>query len=61
MFDIFIQYFQSLIEFLGAQLVIVLAYPLLPGQRIFWLYLCTSSLGWIIPQTPVKLSMCLHV
>ena len=44
MFDIFIQYFQSLIEFLGAQLVIVLAYPLLPGQRIFWLYLCTSSL-----------------
>ncbi len=38
------QYFQALSEFLATQLIFVLAYPILPGQRIFWLYLCTSSI-----------------
>ncbi|MHA1567099.1 MAG: sterol desaturase family protein [Alphaproteobacteria bacterium] len=42
MFDAIIRFFEPVVAFIGTQLILVLAYPLVPGQRIFWVYLCTS-------------------
>lgn len=43
MFDSAYRLVELSIEFFGIQLVTVLAYPLFPTQRIFWLYLCSSA------------------
>lgn len=43
MFDNIYRFVELAIEFFGTQLVTVLAYPLFPTQRIFWLYLCSSA------------------
>lgn len=42
MFDAVTQFLGQAVEFLVIQFLKVLAYPLLPNQRIFWLYLGTS-------------------
>ncbi len=42
--DALVQFFEWSFEFIGAQLVAVLAYPFSPHQRIFWLYLLSSCL-----------------
>lgn len=44
MFEWFFRFLELSGEFLGTQILIVLAYPFIPGQRIFWLYLVTSLL-----------------
>ncbi len=44
MFDDFAQFIEPAIEFIQTQLIILLAYPLFPAHRIFWLYLCSSTL-----------------
>ncbi len=42
MFTAFAQFIQPSFEFIATQLFIVLAYPFIPSQRIFWLYMGTS-------------------
>ncbi len=44
MFDALTQLIERAFEFSATQVLIVLAYPLLPGQRIFWLYLFSSGI-----------------
>ena len=44
MFDAITRLIEQSLEFIGTQLLIVLAYPFFPNQRIFWLYLCSSGL-----------------
>ncbi len=43
MFDAFTQLAEPAFEFIITQFLIVLTYPISPKQRIFWLYLCSSS------------------
>lgn len=44
MFDSIIQFIDPIFEFIGTQMLIVTAYPFKPGQRIFWLYMLSSSI-----------------
>ena len=44
MFDSFIQILEPTFEFIRTQLFIVLAYPFIPSQRIYWLYMCSSGI-----------------
>ena len=38
------QFIEPSIDFIATQLRVVLAYPFIPSQRIFWLYMCSSTL-----------------
>ena len=42
MFETFLKAIETSAHFIGAQLLVVVAYPLSSAQRIFWLYLVTS-------------------
>ena len=42
MFTAFAQFIQPSFEFIATQLFIVLAFPFIPSQRVFWLYMGTS-------------------
>jgi len=44
MLDAFIQFIEPSFEFIKTQLFIVLVYPFNPSQRIFWLYMCSSTI-----------------
>lgn len=43
MIDILLQLLESIFSFIRAQFLIVFSYPFFPGQRIFWLYIVSSS------------------
>jgi sterol desaturase/sphingolipid hydroxylase (fatty acid hydroxylase superfamily) len=44
MFNAFIQFIESSFEVIWPQLLYVLTYPFIPTQRIFWLYILSSSI-----------------
>lgn len=43
MFDPFVQALEAVFVFVGTQLLLVFTYPIVPTQRIFWLYLLSSG------------------
>lgn len=44
MLNAFTQFIESSFEFIWSLLRSVLAYPIMPDQRIFWLYMLSSSI-----------------
>ncbi len=44
MFDAFTQFIEPSFEFMTTQFITVLSYPFIPSQRIFWLYMCSSTI-----------------